>query len=112
MSSSSKLFPLISKLYIVLLVISESFGVPDNPDLQIELKSSSSSATSIPSCEAEIRRICGKKENFNDLDALDCILNQKVSLKSLIEDEVSCRIIPACSDSVGVTDFYFHFSEG
>ena len=77
--SSVRIFPLIYKLCIILLVVGESVGLSDNGEINLELKSSSSS-TSVPSCEAEILRICGKKENFNDLDALDCILNQKVSL--------------------------------
>lgn len=42
-------------------------------------KDFNSKITTNPACQADVVRICGKTpENLPDLDALECILNQKV----------------------------------
>jgi hypothetical protein len=42
-------------------------------------KDLNSQVTTNPACQAEVNRICGKRtEYLQDLDALECILNQKV----------------------------------
>lgn len=38
-----------------------------------------------PACQSEISRLCGRKpQNLEDLDVLECVMNQKVTMKAFI----------------------------
>ncbi|ODN04277.1 Golgi apparatus protein 1 [Orchesella cincta] len=52
------------------------------------LDSTSSHISTNPVCQAEVTRLCGRKpENLDDLDVLECVLNQKRNVVEEISDQ-------------------------
>lgn len=82
--SGMSVLHLVLSLLLSLLVLSPctaSFARDGSGNNNVDTDSMATSGISTnPACQSEVVRLCGRKpENLDDLDALECLMNQKVN---------------------------------